>query len=63
MKTFIAVLTLAALAATSAVAQPPKVEAIRADAKNVYQSYGQDNQTFPDSDRDFEGQNARHIDF
>jgi hypothetical protein len=61
MKAFIIVLAFAALAATSAVAQPPKVEAIRADARDTHRSYAQGNQTFPDPDRDFEGQNARHF--
>ena len=61
MKTFIAVLTLALFAAASAAAQPPKVEAVRADAGGIHRSYAQDNQTFPDPDRDFEGQNARHF--
>jgi hypothetical protein len=62
MKTFITVLTFGALAATSAVAQPPKVKAIHADASDIRQSYAQGNQTFPDPDRNFEG-NARHNDF
>jgi hypothetical protein len=48
MKTFIPALTMAALAATSAVAQAPKVERIRADAANICQSIGPGNQTFPE---------------
>jgi hypothetical protein len=62
MKTFIPALTLAALVATSAVAQAPKVERIRADAANIYQSIAPGNQTFPDTVRYFDGQNARRID-
>jgi hypothetical protein len=46
---------------TSAVAQPPEVKAIRADAANIYQSDAQGNQTFPDTDRYFDGQNARRM--
>jgi hypothetical protein len=59
MKAIITALALAALAVTSAVAQPPEVKAIRADAANIYQSDAQGNQTFPDTDRYFDGQNAR----
>jgi hypothetical protein len=59
MKALITALALAAFAVTTAVAQPPEVKAIRADAANIQQSYGQGNQTFPDTDRYFDGQNAR----
>jgi hypothetical protein len=62
MKTFIAVLTIAAVSATSAVAQPPIFKAIRADAAGISQTYAPGNQTFPDADRFFDGQNARYID-
>ena len=60
MKTFIAVLTIAAVAATSAVAQAPKVSLVRADAAGISQTYAPGNQTFPDTDRYFDG--ARHLD-
>ena len=40
---------------------PRQFKAIRADAANIQQSYGQGNQTFPNTDRYFDGQNA-HID-
>jgi hypothetical protein len=59
MKALITALALAAFAVTSAVAQPPEVKAIHAEAANIHQSYGQGNQTFPDADRYFDGQNAR----
>jgi hypothetical protein len=59
MKALITALALAAVAVTTAVARPPEVKAIRADAANIQQSYGQGNQTFPDTDRYFDGQNAR----
>jgi hypothetical protein len=57
MKALITALALVAFAVTSAAAQSPEVKAIRADAANVQQSYG--NQTFPDTDRCFDGQNRR----
>jgi hypothetical protein len=60
MKTFITALALAGLAATSAIAQPPKVSLIRADAAGISQTYAPGNQTFPDTDRYFDG--ARHFD-
>ena len=59
MQALITAVALAAFAVTTAVAQPPEVKAIRADAANIQQSYGQGNQTFPDTDRYFDGQNAR----
>jgi hypothetical protein len=62
MKALIAALAFAALAVTSAVAQPPEVKAIRADATNLHQSDAQGNQTFPDTDRYFDGQNALRTD-
>jgi hypothetical protein len=61
MQALITALALAAFAVTTAVAQPPEVKAIRADAANIHQSYGQGNQTFPDTDRYFDGQNP-HVD-
>jgi hypothetical protein len=63
MKTLITVFALAALAATSALAQAPKVKAIHRDAANIYQSDAQGNQTFPNPDRDFQGEYARSRDF
>jgi hypothetical protein len=56
MKALITALALAVFAVTSAVAQPPEVKAIRVDAANIQQSYGQGNKTFPDTDRYFDGQ-------
>jgi hypothetical protein len=44
MKTLITVLSLTALATTSAMAQAPEVKAIRRDAAHIYQSYAQNNQ-------------------
>jgi hypothetical protein len=58
MKTLITTLTLASLVAFSAIAQTARVPA--RDTTNIYQSYSQGNQTFPNPDRDFDGQNARH---
>jgi len=63
MKTLITVLALAALATTSAMAQAPKVKVIHRDAANIYQSDAQGNQTFPNPDRDFQGEYARSRDF
>jgi hypothetical protein len=63
MKTLITVFALAALATTSALAQAPKVKAIHRDAANIYQSDAQGNQTFPNPDRDFQGEYARSRDF
>jgi hypothetical protein len=63
MKTLITVLSLATLATTSAMAQAPKVKAIRGDAANIYQSYAQGNQTFPNPDRDFQGVYAHSADY
>jgi len=60
MKTFITAVALAGLAANSAVAQAPKVSLIRADAAGISQTYAPGNQTFPDTDRYFDG--ARHFD-
>jgi hypothetical protein len=62
MKTFITALTLAAVAATSAVAEPLKVKPRHADAASIYLVYAPGNQTFPDTDRYFDGQNAWRID-
>jgi hypothetical protein len=56
MKTLITVLSLAALTATSLMAQTPKAKAIHRDAANIYQSDAQGNQTFPNPDRDFGGE-------
>jgi hypothetical protein len=58
MKTLITVLALVALAATSAVADPIRVKAIHADAARIYVSFAPGNQTFPNTDRYFDGQNA-----
>jgi len=55
MKTLITVLSLAALANTSAMAQAPKVKAVRANSAHIYESDDQGNQTFPNPDRDFGG--------
>jgi hypothetical protein len=52
-------LALASSAVTTAIARPPEVKAIRADAANIQQLYGQGNQTFPDTDRYCDRQNAR----
>jgi hypothetical protein len=56
MKTFITVMSLAALATTSAMAQAPKVKAVRGNLAHIYQSDAQGNQTFPNPDRDFHGE-------
>jgi hypothetical protein len=58
MKTLITTLTLASLIASSALAETGRVRT--RDANSIYQSYSQGNQTFPNPDRDFDGQNARH---
>ena len=63
MKTFITSLALAALAITSAMAQAPKVKTIKANPANIYQSYSQGNQTFPNPDRDFQGEYAHSADY
>jgi hypothetical protein len=49
--------------AHSAMAQPPKVKAIHRDAANIYQSDAQGNQTFPNPDRDFQGEYFYSRDF
>jgi hypothetical protein len=56
MKTLITVLSLTALATTSVMAQVPKVKAVRANLAHIYQSDAQGNQTFPNPDRDFQGE-------
>jgi Skp family chaperone for outer membrane proteins len=63
MKTFITVLALAALATTSAMAQAPKVKAARTNLAHIYQSDAQGNQTFPNPDRDFQGEYAHSADY
>jgi hypothetical protein len=63
VKTFITSLALAALAATSAMAQAPKAKTIKANPANIYQSYSQGNQTFPNPDRDFQGEYAHSADY
>ena len=63
MKTLITALSLAALTATSAVAQTPKVKTIKANPANIYQSHSQGNQTFPNPDRDFQGEYAHSADY
>jgi hypothetical protein len=56
MGTLITVLALAALVTTSATAQAPKVKAVRTNLAHIYQSDAQGNQTFPNPDRDFQGE-------
>jgi hypothetical protein len=56
MKTLIAVLSLTALATTSVMAEVPKVKAVRTNLAHIYQSDAQGNQTFPNPDRDFQGE-------
>jgi hypothetical protein len=51
MKTFITILTLAALATTSAVAKTATAK--RADSGSIYQSHAQGNQSYPNPDRVF----------
>jgi len=63
VKAFITSLALAALATTSAVAQAPKVKTIKANPANIYQSYSQGNQTFPNPDRDFQGEYSHSADY
>jgi hypothetical protein len=58
MKTLISVLALAALAATSAVADPIRVKAIHSDAASIYVSLAPGNETFPNTDHYFDGQSA-----
>jgi hypothetical protein len=58
MKTLITVFAIAALATTSAMAQAPKVKAIQGNAANIYQPDAQGNQTFPNPDRDFQGESG-----
>ena len=62
MKTLVIVMSLAALATTSAMAQVAKVKTIKANPANIYQSYSQGNQTFPNPDRDFQGEHAHSAD-
>jgi hypothetical protein len=63
MKTLITVLSLTALATTLAMAQAPKVKTTKANPANIYQSYSQGNQTFPNPDRDFQGEYAHSADY
>jgi hypothetical protein len=56
MKTLITVLTLVAVAATSAVAEPIRVKAIHADTASIYVSLAPGNETFPNTDHYFDGQ-------
>jgi hypothetical protein len=63
MKTLITVMSLAALVTTSAVAQAPKAKAVRTNLAHIYQSYSQDNQTFPNPDRDVQGEYAHSADY
>jgi hypothetical protein len=53
---------ITALAATSAVADPIRVKDIHSDAASIYVSLAPGNQTFPNTDRYFDGQNAWRID-
>ena len=62
MKILVIVMSLA-LATTSAMAQAPKVKTIKANPANIYQSYSQGNQTFPNPDRDFQGEYAHSADY
>ena len=63
MKTLITVLSLTALATTSAMAQAPKVKGARTNLAHIYQSDAQGNQTFPNPDRDFQGEYAHSADY
>jgi hypothetical protein len=45
------------------MAQAPKVKTIKANPANIYQSYSQSNQTFPNPDRDFQGEYAHSADY
>jgi hypothetical protein len=63
MKTLITVLSLTALATTTVMAQAPKVKAVRANLAHIYQSDAQGNQTFPNPDRDFQGEYFYSRDF
>jgi hypothetical protein len=56
-------MALATLATTSAMAQAPKVKAARTNLAHIYQSYSQGNQTFPNPDRDFQGEYALSADY
>ena len=47
----------------SAMAQAPKVKTIKANPANIYQSYSQGNQTFPNPDRDFQGEYSHSADY
>jgi hypothetical protein len=58
MKILIAVLCLAVVA-TSAFAQPVKVRANHTDLAGISQVYAPGNQTFPNADQFFDGQEAR----
>ena len=55
MKTLITVLSLAALATTSAMAQATMVKTVRANSTHIYESDAQGNQTFPTPEREFGG--------
>ena len=63
MKAFITSLALAALATTSVMAQAPKVKAVRTNLAHIYQSDAQGNQTFPNPDRDFQGEYSHSADY
>ena len=58
MKFVVAAMSLAVVA-TSASAQSVKVRATQADLAGIAQVYAPGNQTFPNADRFFEGQEAR----
>jgi Skp family chaperone for outer membrane proteins len=63
VRTLVTVMALATLATTSAMAQAPKVKAARTNLAHIYQSYSQGNQTFPNPDRDFQGEYAHSADY
>ena len=59
MNRFIIALDLAALTVITAVGQPPMGQANHVDASSIYVP---GNQTFPNPDRGFFGENVRHVD-
>jgi hypothetical protein len=62
MTPFIIAMDLAALTVIAAVGQPPMVQTNHAYANSIYVPYVPDNQTFPNPDRDFFGDNVRQVD-
>jgi hypothetical protein len=59
MNRFIIALDLAALTVITAVGKPPMVQANHVDASSIYVP---GNQTFPNPDRDFFGEDLTHVD-